>query len=297
MKDCFDTLDVRGTTWHQKILKKEWLGVSLEGKVAIVTGGGTGIGKGVVEALVCEGAKVAIVGVDFVDSAANQYGSKNIGGYTAAKNLAAELKEKGFDAIAIEANVTKDADVENMVKKTIEHFGRLDILVNAAGLITCKNVEDLTEEDWDSVVNTNAKGTFLTNKAVIPQMKKQGWGRIINFASIAGKNGYPGLAHYCASKFAVVGFTNALAKELVKYNITVNAVAPGIVATEMWVHLQRAWALPGESEEESYKRCVSTMIPQGVDQTPEDMAKAVLFFINSPHVTGQTLNVDGGCAL
>ncbi|MDF2569678.1 MAG: fabG 1, partial [Sporomusa sp.] len=120
--------------------------------------------------------------------------------------------------------------------------------------------------------------------------------RIINFSSIAGKTGYPGLAHYCASKFAVIGFTNALAKELVKDNITVNAVAPGIVATEMWVNLRKAWAQPGEKEEESYKRCVTSMIPQGVDQTPEDMAQAVLFFIDNAHVTGQTLNIDGGCS-
>jgi meso-butanediol dehydrogenase/(S,S)-butanediol dehydrogenase/diacetyl reductase len=270
--------------------------MSLKGKVALVTGGGTGIGKGVVEALAREGAQIAIAAVDFVDSGANQYGTKNIGGYTAAPKLAVELQAKGIDVIAIDANITKVADMDNAVKTTVERFGKLDILVNVAGLITCKNVVDLTEDDWDSVVDTNAKGTFVTNKAVLPQMKKQGGGRIINFTSIAGKTGYPGLAHYCASKFAVIGFTNALAKELVKESITVNAVAPGIVATEMWVNLRKAWALPGETEEESYKRCVNNMIPQGVDQTPEDMAKAVLFFICNPCVTGQTLNVDGGCS-
>ncbi|MCM0760827.1 SDR family NAD(P)-dependent oxidoreductase [Sporomusa sphaeroides DSM 2875] len=268
----------------------------LKGKVALVTGGGTGIGKGVVEALAREGARIVIAAADFVESAANQYGSKNIGGYTAAKKLAAELQANGTEAIAVEANITKVADAGQMVKATVERFGRLDILINAAGLITCKQVADLTEADWDAVVDTNAKGTFITNQAVIAQMKQQGGGRIINFSSIAGKTGYPGLAHYCASKFAVIGFTNALAKELVRDNITVNAIAPGIVATEMWVNLRKAWANPGESEEESYQRNVQAMIPQGVDQTPEDMAKAVLFFIDSPHVTGQTLNVDGGCS-
>lgn len=270
--------------------------MKLQGKVALVTGGGTGIGKGVVELLAGEGASIAIAAADRIESGANQYGSKNIGGYTAAKAVAEGLKKKRMDAIAIEADVTNAASVQKMIDKTVETFGKLDILVNAAGVITCKNVLDLTEDDWDSIMRTNAKGTFLTNQAAVNYMKKQGTGgRIVNFASIAGKTGYPGLAHYCASKFAVVGFTNALAKEVTKDNITVNAVAPGIVLTEMWMKLRKDWALPNETEEESYKRCVNSMIPQGTDQTPEDMAEAVLFFIMSPHVTGQSLNVDGGC--
>jgi len=268
---------------------------SLKGQVALVTGGGTGIGKGVVEALVGRGIdKIAIAAADFVDNNANQYKTKNIGGYTAAKNVCADLQKKGVDAIAIEANVTNGTDVKNVVKETLERFGKIDILVNVAGLITCKLVEDLTEDDWDSVVTTNAKGTFLVDQSVLKTMKKQGYGRIINFASIAGKTGYATLAHYCASKYAVVGFTNSLAKEVLKDGITVNAVAPGIVKTQMWVDLAKSLALPGESEEDSYKRNVGIMIPQGTDQTAEDMAKAVLYFIDSPHVTGQTLSVDGG---
>jgi len=270
--------------------------MELKGKVALVTGGGTGIGKGVVELLAREGASIAIAAADIVKTSANQYGSKNIGGYTAAKAVVEDLRKKGINAIAIETDVTDSNSVQKMIDKTVETFGKLDILVNVAGVITCKNVIDLTEDDWDSIMTTNAKGTFLTNQAAVKQMKKQGTGgRIVNFASIAGKTGYPGLAHYCASKFAVVGFTNALAKEVAKDNITVNAVAPGIVLTEMWMRLRKDWALPNETEEESYKRNVTSMIPQGTDQTPEDMAKAVLFFIMSPHVTGQTVNVDGGC--
>jgi meso-butanediol dehydrogenase/(S,S)-butanediol dehydrogenase/diacetyl reductase len=269
---------------------------SLKGKVALVTGGGTGIGKGVVDALVERGIdKIAIAAADFVDLAANQYKTKNIGGYTAAKNVCADLKKKGIDAIAIETDVTKPASVKNMVKETVDHFGQIDYLVHVAGLITCKPVVDLTEEDWDSVVNTNAKGTFLVDQSVIAQMKKQGDGRIINFSSIAGKAGYANLAHYCASKFAVIGFTISLAKELLHDGITVNSVAPGIVPTQMWIDLAESLRLPGETREESYKRNVEAMIPQGIDQTAEDMAAAVLFFIDNPHVTGQTLNVDGGC--
>ena len=269
---------------------------SLKGKVALVTGGGTGIGKGVVEALVGRGMdKIAIAAADFVDLAANQYKTKNIGGYTAAKNVCEDLKKKGVDAIAIDTDVTKPVSVKNMVKETLDHFGKIDYLIHVAGLITCKPVVDLTEEDWDSVVNTNAKGTFLVDQAVIEPMKKQGDGRIINFSSIAGKAGYANLAHYCASKFAVIGFTISLAKELLHDGITVNSVAPGIVPTQMWIDLAESLRLPGETREESYKRNVEAMIPQGIDQTPEDMAAAVLFFIDNPHVTGQTINVDGGC--
>ncbi|MGI5920236.1 MAG: SDR family NAD(P)-dependent oxidoreductase [Syntrophomonadaceae bacterium] len=269
---------------------------SLKGKVALVTGGGTGIGKGVVEALAGRGVdKIAIAAADFVDLTANQYKTKNIGGFTAAKKVCEELKAKGVDAIAIETDVTKPASVKNMVKETLNAFGRIDYLVHVAGLITCKPVVDLTEEDWDSVVNTNAKGTFLVDQAVIEQMKKQGEGRIINFSSIAGKSGYANLAHYCASKFAVIGFSISLAKELLHDGITVNTVAPGIVPTQMWIDLADSLKLPGETREESYKRNVAAMIPQGIDQTPEDMAAAVLFFIDNPHVTGQTINVDGGC--
>lgn len=269
---------------------------SLKGQVALVTGGGTGIGKGVVETLVANGLdKIAIAAADFVDNNANQYKTKNIGGYTAAKKVCADLQKKGVDAIAIEANVSKPADAKKMVQDTLDRFGKIDILVNVAGLITCKMVEDLTEDDWDSVLDTNAKGTFLVDQAVLKTMKKAGFGRIINFCSIAGKLGYATLAHYCASKFAVAGFTNSLAKEVLKDGITVNAVAPGIVATQMWTDLATSLALPGESVEDSYKRNVGIMIPQGTDQTPEDMARLVLFFIDSPHVTGQIVNVDGGC--
>ncbi|MBP8675172.1 MAG: SDR family NAD(P)-dependent oxidoreductase, partial [Acetomicrobium sp.] len=152
----------------------------------------------------------------------------------------------------------------------------------------------LEEEAWDLTMNVNTKGVFLFSKAVIPHMKKNKWGRIINVSSIAGKSGFPGLPHYSASKFAVVGFTNSLAKELAKDNITVNAICPGIVRTQMWTLLADVWKQPGETWDESFARNIATMIPQGIEQTPEDMAKLALFFIYSEHVTGQSVNVDGG---
>jgi meso-butanediol dehydrogenase/(S,S)-butanediol dehydrogenase/diacetyl reductase len=269
----------------------------LQGKVALVTGGGTGIGKGVAKRLAQEGAVLAIGGVEVLSSAFNQNGAKNVGGFTAAKELVNSLSEECVNAIAIECDVTNKGQVESMISETAAHFGRLDLVVHCAGVITAKKVADLTEEDWDSIMTTNAKGTFLVNQAAAAQMKKQGGGKIINFSSIAGKTGYAGMAHYSASKFAVIGFTQALAKELIREHITVNAVCPGIVGTQMWKMLAKEFALPGETEEHSYQRNVNAMIPQGEPQTAEDMAEAVVFLAVSDHVTGQAISVDGGACM
>jgi len=269
----------------------------LQGKVAIVTGGGTGIGKGVSKRLAREGAKLAIAGADFVASALNQNQTKNLGGYTAAKELAQALSKEGVSAIALEADVTNKAQVESMIHAALAHFGRVDLLVHCAGVITVRNVAELTEEDWDSNMITNAKGTFLVNQAVAAQMKKQGGGKIINFSSISGKVGFPGLAHYCASKFAVHGFTQALAKELIRDHITVNIICPGVVGTQMWKLLAQDFAMPGESVEQSFQRNVATRIPQGEAQTEEDMAEAVVFLAVSDHVTGQAITIDGGATM
>jgi meso-butanediol dehydrogenase/(S,S)-butanediol dehydrogenase/diacetyl reductase len=266
----------------------------LEGKIAMVTGGVTGLGKTVALRLAAEGAKVACVGVDVIDAQHSQYESRNIGGYAAAKEVVAELQTKGSDAIAIETDVTKWVQVEGMVKQTVAAFGRVDIVVNCAGIITFYYVSDLSEADWDSVMAVNAKGTFLVNKAAAAQMQKQGGGKIINISSIAGKRGNPGTAHYAASKFAVLGFTQALAKEVARDNITVNAICPGIIGTQMWKLLSIARALPGETEQQSYERIVRDRIPQGVEQTGEDIAEAVVFLAVSDHVTGQSIVVDGG---
>lgn len=268
--------------------------MKLDGKVALVTGGGRGIGRGIALALAKEGADVAIADAEVLDSPKNQYGTKEIKGYSAALKVAEEIKALGRRAIAINADVSKSDQVQAMVKRTVEELGSIDILVNDAGAITISTTEELEEEAWDLVMNVNAKGTFLSSKAVIPYMKKKGWSRIINVASIAGKRGTPTLPHYCASKHAVVGFTNTLAKELAQTGITVNAICPGIVRTQMWDLLAEAWRRPGESWEESFKRSVESMIPQAVEQTPEDMGKLALFFIYSDHVTGQAINVDGG---
>lgn len=266
----------------------------LTGKVALVTGGGTGIGKGIAQRFAREGAKVALAGLDQAKSAANQYHGRNLGGYTAAQAAALEI---GGHALAIEADVTDPAAVAAMVERTVNAFGQLDIVVNAAGVITAKPIDQLVEDDWDSIMDVNGKGTFLVNQAAVAQMRRQGGGgRIINIASIAGKMGVPTLSHYCASKWAVIGFSISLAKEVAKEGITVNCICPGIVGTAMWTLLSNTFRQEGETAEQSYRRMVEAFIPQGVPQTEADMADMAAYLATAAHVTGQAFNVDGGAA-
>ena len=211
-----------------------------------------------------------------------------------AGEVAKEVQELGRRAIATKVDVIQWDEVQEMVKKTVDELGRVDILVNSAGVICVSPIEELEEKEWDWVMDVNVKGTFLASKAVIPYMRQQGGGKIINVSSIAGKEGFATLAHYSASKFAVVGFTNALAKELCKDNINVNAICPGIVRTYMWDLLADTWKQPGETVEESWDRHQKTLIPQGRAQTPEDMGDLAVYFALAENVTGQSINVDGG---
>ena len=265
------------------------------GKVALITGGGTGIGKGIALLFGREGMKLALNGLEHAPTADNQYETKHIGGYSAAQAVAGEI---GGDAIAIDADVADAAAVEAMFAQTVERFGRVDVVVNAAGVITARPIEEMSEAEWDNIMDVNAKGTFLVNKAAVIQMRAQGeGGRIINISSVAGKFGTATLSHYCASKFAVVGFSNALAKEVAREGITVNCICPGIVGTQMWTLLNDAFAEPGETPEQVYARAIERFIPQGIPQTEEDMAELALYLVRAPHVTGQAINLDGGAAL
>ena len=263
-------------------------------KVALVTGGGTGIGKGIALRFASEGMRVAVAGLEHARSGDNQYGGRHIGGFAAAKVVAEKI---GRDAIAIDADVSDAESVAGMFARTVECFGRVDVVVNAAGVITARPIAEMTEAEWDNIMDVNAKGTFLVNRAAVVRMRAQGGGRIINIASVAGKFGTATLTHYCASKFAVVGFTNALAKEVAREGITVNCICPGIVGTQMWTLLNDAFAAPDETPEQVYARSVERIIPQGVPQTEEDMAELALYLVNAPHVTGQAINLDGGAAL
>lgn len=250
----------------------------LHGKTAVVTGGARGIGRGIVLELAKAGADVLIA--DLLEDA--------------MQATAADVAKLDRRVAVRKVDVTDAQQVQALVDQAVRDFGQIDILVNCAGVISIKPVAELSERDWDFVMDVNAKGTFLGCQAALKHMVPRGSGRIINVASIAGKEGFPNLAHYSASKFAVVGFTNALAKEVARSGITVNAICPGIVKTYMWDRLADEWKQEGESAEDSWARHQLTLIPQGRAQTAEDMGRLALFFATMDNITGQSVNVDGG---
>ncbi|MFT0138765.1 SDR family NAD(P)-dependent oxidoreductase [Alcanivoracaceae bacterium MT1] len=258
--------------------------MELKGKVVLVTGGGRGIGQGIALALAGAGADVAVADLD----------------QTIAEETAAKVEAAGRRSVAISVNVAQPDSVRAMVEKVEAELGGLDIAVNNAGIISIQSIEELTAEDFDRIMAVNAKGVFLCTQAAVRVMRPRRWGRIINVASIAGKIGFPDLSHYTASKFAVIGFTNAVAKEVALDGITVNALCPGIVGTGMWRGedgLAGRWREEGESEEASWARHQKTLLPQGVAQTPEDMGQLAVYLACAEHVTGQAIAVDGGCTL
>ncbi|RJS93157.1 SDR family oxidoreductase [Salinisphaera sp. Q1T1-3] len=256
----------------------------LDDKTALVTGGGRGIGRGIALALAEAGADVAVADI-----------SQSI-----AEETASLVRETGRRSIALTVDVTSSESVTALIESAEADLGPLDIAVNNAGVISIQSIDELTEADWDRIMAVNAKGVFLCAQAEVAAMRPRGHGRIVNIASIAGKVGLPDLTHYSASKFAVIGFTNALAKEVGSQGITVNALCPGIVGTGMWrgeSGLAARWKQGDETEEESWARHQQTLLPQGVAQTPEDMGQAVVYLASAEHVTGQAMAVDGGFSL
>jgi len=255
----------------------------LTGKTAIVTGASGAIGRAVVLALAKEGAKV--VACDLA--------------YKQVLETAEEARAFGAEALAQKMDVTKSEDVNLVVEKTFTAFKSIDILVNGAGIVKISKVVEMNEEDWDAIFAVNVKGTFLCSRAVALYMMKQKNGKIINISSGAGRQGRGiGMAHYSASKFAVIGFTQSLALELAPYNINVNAVCPGIVDTPMWrQRIAPAFAkLWNVTAEEAFQRSIKQRIPFGRPQTPEDIANLIVFLASeeADNITGQSINVDGG---
>ncbi|SDW01209.1 3-oxoacyl-[acyl-carrier-protein] reductase [Marininema mesophilum] len=242
----------------------------LKEKVALVTGGSRGIGRAVALALAKAGADVAIV------YAGNQ---------NAAEDTATAIRDEGRQAITIQADVSQSADVDRAVKETMSALGRVDILVNNAGIARDNLMLRIKEEDWDQVLDTNLKGVFLFTKAVTRSMMKQRSGRIINVSSVVGLIGNPGQANYTAAKAGVLGLTKSAARELASRNITVNAIAPGFIETDMTEKL-------GDEAKEN----MLEQIPLSRMGKPEDVAQAVVFLASdyASYITGQTLNVDGG---
>ena len=245
----------------------------LNGRYALVTGGSRGIGRAICLELAARGAAVA---VDYAGNAA------------AAEETVEACKALGVDAFALQADVADAAACEAMVKETIARFGRLDILVNNAGITRDGLMLTMKEADWDAVLDTNLKGAFHCMKAAYRPMMKQKYGRIVNLSSIVGLRGNAGQANYAASKAGLIGLTKSLAKELAARNVTVNAVAPGFIDTDMTA------ALPEKARE-----AMLSTIPMGRLGQAEDVARAVAFFAGegAGYVTGQVLCVDGGMAV
>jgi len=271
--------------------------MKLANKVALVTGGARGIGRGIALALAAEGVDIAIAEVDRVPSAAQQYEAAAVSGYQAARHTIQEIEALGRRAVAIEADVTQWPHTQRMVSETVARLGRLDVLVCNAGVVHIAMVEQMPEEEFDLTMAVNVKGVFLSCKAAIPILKQQPGACIINIASVAGKNGAPGMAHYCASKFAVVGFSNSLAKEMARFNVRVNAICPGILRTQMWEYLAETLKQKGESKEDAWQRYTRTLIPLGRPQTPDDIGALAVYLATAENVTGQAINVDGGMEL
>lgn len=242
----------------------------LKDKVAIVTGAGQGIGKGIALALAAEGCSVVASDMDEASCA----------------ETAREIAALGMKALAVRCDVSVQQDVADLFAKTKEHFGRLDVLVNNAGIYPFLPFESMEEADWDHVIDVNLKSVFLCSKEAAKILPNGG--RIVTVSSIASLVGFEGLAHYCASKSGINGLTRVLALELAKRDITVNAVAPGAIAT------------PGSSggTEESTKQTI-VLIPAARQGTPEDIANAVVFLASaaSSYITGQVIIVDGGWTL
>ncbi|MFC3608863.1 SDR family NAD(P)-dependent oxidoreductase [Stutzerimonas tarimensis] len=257
---------------------------SLVGKVALVTGAGRGIGQGIALSLAQAGADLVLADYD-------------IG---IAEEAAANVRAVGRRALALQVDVSEPASVSAMIEQVRERFGRLDVAVNNAGVVSLGKVDELPVSEWDRIMNINARGVFLCCQAELRLMREHNFGRIINLASIAGKVGFPALSHYSASKFAVIGFSNAFAKEVAREGITVNALCPGVVGTGMWrgeQGLSARWAEPGETEEQSWARHQAALLPQGEAQTVEDMGQLAVYLACAPHVTGQAIAVDGGFSL
>ncbi|RLG40077.1 MAG: short-chain dehydrogenase [Thermoproteota archaeon] len=244
----------------------------LEGKVAIITGAGSGIGRATALLFAEEGAKVVIC--DIAESGAE---------------VCKEITERGGEAIFIKVDVSKAKDVAYLIEKTIERYGRLDVLVNNAGIPSSGTVLDITEAEWDRVLDVNLKGAFLCSKYAIPEMMKGGGGVIVNVASVLGLVGGKGEAAYCASKGGLIALTKALALDFAEYKIRVNCICPGSVETPM---RQRIMASKAPEE----RRAAELKIPIKRVARPEEIARAILFLASdeSSYMTGSTLVVDGG---
>lgn len=247
--------------------------MTLVGKVALVTGGSRGIGRAIALKLGENGADVAI----------------NYAGNTAAaEEVKTAIEQMGRKALLVQGSVADTDGVQTIVNTVVKELGRLDILINNAGITRDGLLMRMKEADWDDVMHTNLKGVYNCSKAVLRTMMKQRSGRIVNMASVVGEMGNAGQTNYAAAKAGVIGFTKSLAKEVASRGITVNAIAPGFIATDMTSVLT-----------DDQKAEMARTIPLGRAGQPEDVANAVLFLVSegAAYITGQVLNVDGGMVM
>jgi len=244
--------------------------MDLSKRVAIVTGSGRGIGREIALKLAEVGATVVVNDID--DS---------------ANSVAEEIKAMKRQSLAIVADVSSSSDVDRMVEMAVATCGEVDILVNNAGITRDQLVMRMSDEDWDRVLQINLRSVFLCTRAVLRNMIKQRWGRIINMASVVGIVGNPGQANYASAKAGIIGFTRTVAKEVAPRGITANAIAPGFIDTEMTQRLKEDW-----------RQLLKERIPVGYFGSPRDVAEAVAFLASEEarYITGQVLGVDGGMA-
>lgn len=247
--------------------------LDLSGRVAIVTGGSRGIGRATAERLAASGATVV---VNYRGNAA------------AAEATVAAITAAGGKALAVQGDVSQPADVEHLVKTALEQFGRIDILVNNAGITRDNLLLRMKESDFDEVIATNLRGVFLCTRAVLRPMTKQRFGRVINITSVIGLIGNAGQANYAAAKAGIIGFTKSTAREMASRGITVNAIAPGFIETEMTDALN----------EETRKAILAT-IPLGRFGQPAEVAGLICFLASDAgaYISGQTLTIDGGMVM
>jgi meso-butanediol dehydrogenase/(S,S)-butanediol dehydrogenase/diacetyl reductase len=269
------------------------LAMELAGKVALVTGAGRGIGRAIALALAAAGADVAVSDIARPADGATPY---PLASDDDLAESARWVERLGRRAAALAADVTAAADVVGMMTEVERRLGGLDILVANAGVIAAAPVAAMDEAQWDRIFAVNVKGVFLCARAAIPLLARRGAGRIVNVASVAGKTGRAGLAAYCASKAAVINFTQALAEELGPMNVTVNAVCPGFIHTAMFERVLNPLlaSIYGVPEDQAFTRFVGQQTYLRREQTPEDIAEAVVYLCRAGNVTGTTLTVAGG---
>src|ERR1700686_2675759 len=241
----------------------------LAGKIALVTGASRGIGRAIAMALAKEGAAIAV----------NYRASES-----EAQRVVEELNALGVKTMLAQANVSNGSEARDMVQRVVKTWGRIDVMVNNAGITRDKTLRKMTDEDWFEVINTNLNSVYYGVMAVMPHMIEQKFGRIINISSFVGQAGNFGQANYSASKGGIIAFTKTAAIELAKYNVTVNALAPGFTETEMLSKVAPA-----------VREQILTKIPMGRVGKPEEIAKAVAFLCSEgDYITGQQINVNGG---